>query len=77
MKTQYARALSLLKSVEGYREGLAQFSNNELLLKALEKGEISLGDYLIELSLQYESIDKLLDMERLVNRAHSELLMYQ
>lgn len=77
MKTRYAKALALQTSTNSYRLELKKFSNRELLAKALDKGEISLGEYLIELSIYYESINKLLEMERSMFIAYYELVMFQ
>lgn len=77
MKTLHAKALALQNSTHSFREGLSQFSNNGLLARALDKGEISLGEYLTGLSLYYDSIDKLLEMEHAMNIARAELVKYQ
>lgn len=77
MKTLHAKAMALSNSVETYRNELAQLSNTELLTKALDKGEISLGEYFFELSLYYDSSDKLLEMEHELNLAIAELSRYQ
>jgi hypothetical protein len=47
-----------------------------LLKKALDKGEISLVSYLTELSVYYESIDKLLEADREMNKACVELTQF-
>lgn len=76
MKTLHAKVISLQGSVTDYRTQLATFSNTDLLQKALNKGEISLAEYFFELSLNYESINKLLEAERELNIAYAELLKY-
>jgi cobalt-zinc-cadmium efflux system outer membrane protein len=77
MKALHAKATDLQNSVNSYRSALAQYSNNEFLVKALAKGEISLGEYFVELSFYYGSVDKLLDMEQALQSARSELMRYQ
>ncbi len=77
MKTLHTKVLALQNSTNSYREGLSQFSNKELLSKALDKGEISLGEFLTGLSLYYDSIDKLLEMEHSLNITRAELAKYQ
>ena len=64
-------------SINSYRSKLEQYNNRELISKALQKGEISLGEYYIELRLYYESIDKLLEMEHSMNSAFNELLKFR
>ncbi len=77
LKAQYAKTVELQSSINSYRSELKQYNNRELILKALQKGEISLGDYFIELRLYYESIDKLTEMQRSLNRAYNELLKFR
>ena len=77
MKALHAKAVSLQNSINDYRQELMKYSNHELLSKSLEKGEISLGEYFFELSLYYESIDKLLGMELSLGLAYGELLKFQ
>jgi outer membrane protein TolC len=73
MKTQFYKVTALQSSVADYRKSIEQFNNCELSEKALKKGELSLGDYYIELSFHYESIDRLLEMEHKANLAYYEL----
>jgi len=63
MKSLHARAVALQRAVGEFRSGLAALDSTPLLRKALEKGEISLIDYVLELSLLYESTEHLLQEE--------------
>jgi outer membrane protein TolC len=76
MKTLHSKAVSLQSSVTDYRQNLNAYNNADLLQKALDKGEISLSEYIFELSLYYESINKLLEMEQNLNKAFAELYRY-
>ena len=76
LKTQHAKAISLQKSAADYRLSLQSFSNTELLNKALDKGEITLIDYVMELSNYYNSVNKVLDAEREMNKSVAELNQY-
>jgi outer membrane protein TolC len=76
MKALHAKVIRLQTSVADYRESLLAFSNTELAKKALEMGEISLAEYLFELTVYYESFNKLLEMERNLNTAVAELNRY-
>jgi len=76
LKIQYAKAISLQKSVADYRSALQAYDNSELLKKALDKGEIDLTDYILELSLYYSSVNSLLQLEREMNQAIAKLYVY-
>lgn len=64
LKIQYEKALSLREVVADYREMLAGISSMDLLDLALEKGEISLVDYVMEQDIWYEAVVETLDNER-------------
>lgn len=77
MKATHTKVISLQTNVTDYRSKLTMYSNSELLEKALDKGEISLSEYFFELSLYYESINRLLEMEQNLSKAFAELYRYQ
>lgn len=77
MKATHARVLALQKNVNEYRVKLSLFSNNSLLEKAFSRGEISLAEYIYEISLYYEGVDQLLEMELDLNLAIAELKRYE
>lgn len=76
MKILHAKAVSLQNSLTDYRQNLNAYNNANLLQKALEKGEISLSEYIFELSLYYESINKLLEMEQNLHKTVAALNRY-
>lgn len=76
MKMLHTKAIAMQNSIADYRKKLAAFSNTELLQKALDKGEISLSEYFFELSVYYESIDKLFEAEKSLNETYTELHRY-
>lgn len=76
IKSLHTRAVSLQKSVNEYETNLQTFNNSELLYKALEKGEIDLINYIMELSFYYEIYTNLLDMERELQKVIAELNKY-
>lgn len=76
MKSLHAEAVSMQNNVAQYRNELNTYNNADLLKKALEKGEISLSEYIFELSLQYESVDKLLEMEQNKQKTLAELQQF-
>lgn len=63
LKTQHSRASSLQESVLEYRNLVQSIDNTDLLAIAWEEGEISLTNYLLELSYLYQSMDNILEME--------------
>jgi len=76
LKSLHTKAISLKKSTNAYRANLLSFDNSALLIKALEKGEINLIDYMLELSIYYQSFDKLLKLEKELNKTQAELNRY-
>ncbi len=77
LKALYNKAAGLQQNVAGYREGLSQYYNTAFLKTALDKGEISLINYITEFSFYYESINNLLSTERELNRVNAELNQFE
>jgi cobalt-zinc-cadmium efflux system outer membrane protein len=75
LKIQFEKAVSLQNTVTEYRQSLKLYENTGLLKIALDKGEISLLNYLMELSLAYSTIDKFMKAENELNKA--VVLLYQ
>jgi outer membrane protein TolC len=76
LKMVHAKAFSMQKSVVDYRLAMQNIDNGTYLKKALEAGEISLIDYILELSLYYEGQARLLTAERDLNRVIEELYQF-
>ena len=76
LKILHKKATALQNNVNDYRAQLQTFNNSELLIKALNKGEITLIGYFLELSIYYESVNKLLELERDMNKAVVVLNQY-
>ncbi|MCK4920593.1 MAG: TolC family protein, partial [Bacteroidales bacterium] len=74
--TLHNKAISLQKNANDYRVNLLSFDNSELLIKALDNGEISLIEYILELTIYYESFNKLIDLERDLSKTLIELNQY-
>lgn len=77
LKSLHQKAVSLQNNLIEYRSKLLLLSNSQMLKKALDKGEISLIDYIYEVSLYYESVNRLLVLDRDVNKTLAELNQYQ
>ncbi|MCF8372187.1 MAG: TolC family protein [Bacteroidales bacterium] len=76
LKALHAKAVALQKNASDYRTNLLLYNSSDLLKKALDQGEISLIDYMMELSIYYESVSNLLEMERELNKGFAELMQY-
>jgi cobalt-zinc-cadmium efflux system outer membrane protein len=76
LKALHAKTIALQKNVNDYRSVLKSFDSSELIKIALDKGEISLIDYIVEFSLYYESVNKMLELEREKNKIFAELNQY-
>lgn len=77
MKALHTRVTTMLAGVNDYRSQLETLSNTGLLRKALDLGEISLSEYLLELSVYYEAADQLLEADFELNKSFGEVYQYQ
>ena len=77
LKALHTKAVSLQNSLYDYRINLQKFNNSVLLQKALDNGELSLAEYYLELTVYYESNNRLLDIEKSLNETIIELFRYQ
>ena len=64
LQNLFLKASGLQQSVVTYRSSLDSFNNASLLKKALDMGEISLLDYLLEMQYYYDAIDNALTVEK-------------
>jgi outer membrane protein TolC len=69
----YNRTAGLKTTAENYRRSLTEAGNTGLLKKALDAGEISLLDYILEMGLYYNTINLTLEAERDYQKAFAEL----
>ncbi|MDP2089842.1 MAG: TolC family protein [Flavobacteriaceae bacterium] len=76
LKTVHQKVIELQKNTDEYQSKLQLFNNVNLLYKALEKGEMNLIDYIIELSVYYESVNKLLELKRDYHKTVAALNQY-
>jgi len=77
LKSLHTKAVSLQNSLDDYRTNLQKFNNSALLQKALDNGELSLAEYYLELTVYYESFNRILDLEKSLNETIIELYRYQ
>ncbi len=73
LKALHEKAISLKQSAENYRSQLQLLDHTPLLRKALNAGQISLIEYLTELSLYYEGVATRFELERDFYLAVAEL----
>jgi outer membrane protein TolC len=73
LQALYLRAAALRQNAQKLRQALSAYSNEPLLKKALDAGEISLLDYLLENEYYYDAMNKVLESERDYHKALAEL----
>lgn len=73
LQTLYLRADGLRQTAAKYRASLSSLNNTELLAKALNAGEISLLDYIVEIGLYYDTVNQALSAERDYRQAFADL----
>ncbi len=77
LKSLHAKAVQLQGSLADYRKELELCNNTELANKALELGEISMIEYLMELAVYYESFNNMLDIQKQLHYTLAELNKYE
>lgn len=73
LRILYQRALGLKAIADNYRKTLANVNSTDLLKKALDAGEISLLDYMLEIGLFYDMVNQALEAEREYQKTLTEL----
>ncbi len=76
LKTQYEKASALQKRVSDYRIALGILNSSALLEKSFSMGEISISEYLLEISIYYDSISRLLETERELHKEVAGMMIY-
>lgn len=73
LRNLYMRASGLQQTAIAYRESLTALNNTALLMKALDVGEISLLNYIVEIGLYYDTVNQTLAAERDFEKALADL----
>lgn len=73
LRTQYAAVMGLQKTWQGYHEALLLTNSADLLLQALQAGQISMLEYMMELSIYYDATAQALAAQRDYYTALAEL----
>lgn len=69
----YTRALGMKNTAKKYRASLMKANNSILLKKALDAGQISMLDYVVETGLYYTTVNQVLKAELDYQKAFAEL----
>jgi len=77
LQTLYQKAAALQQNAQKVRQSLTDNNNEPLLKKALDAGEISLLNYLLEIEFYYNTVNKVLETERDFELAVAELEMVE
>jgi len=77
VKSNYDKAIKLQGVLNDYNQLLKTSNNEELLEKAFEQGQLSLINYLLELSAYYEAVDQYLETEKEYQLAAAELRQWE
>ncbi|PKP21677.1 MAG: transporter [Bacteroidetes bacterium HGW-Bacteroidetes-21] len=76
LKTLFDQSVVIQKTLNEYGQILASLNSTSLLAKALNQGEISLIEYLMELNIYFTSIREYLDTEKEYQQKLTELMSY-
>ncbi len=76
LKGLHSKASALQNSLNDYRKSLQTINSEVLLKKSFDKGQLSVSEYFLELSFYYDSTDRLLELERDLNKTLAELNKY-
>ena len=76
LKTLHKKAIDLQKNLSDYSEKLNYLNNTNLLKMAFDKGQISLIEYMLELGMYYESVNKMLELQLDLQNTVTELYQY-
>lgn len=77
LHSQYQKAHRLSSLLNEYNEALNVTNDYSLLKMAFDKGQLSLINYLLELEVYYDTLDKFLETERDYQLALSELVRWE
>lgn len=77
LKALYQKAQDMQALSNEYRKALKDLNNTTLLNKAFANGELSLMNYMLELSLYYDTVNKWMEAELDFQNTLSELRVYE
>lgn len=77
LRRLYDQSLSLKVAIDDYTKVLDSQNNIELLIKALENGQISMIEYFIEATTFYQSLQNYYDLQNQYQKTIAQLYKYQ
>ena len=77
MEILYRQTLGLQRVAEIYRASLNESDNRALLQKALDEGDISVLEYLTEMDLYYEAVQRTLEAKKDFRQSYAELSAFE
>ncbi|MDR1129365.1 MAG: TolC family protein [Prevotellaceae bacterium] len=77
LKNLYERTKGLEATANDYKQSLSSLNSTGLLKKALDAGEISLLDYIVEIGLYYNTVNLRLEAEREFQKTLAEILNFE
>ncbi|MDR2910665.1 MAG: TolC family protein [Bacteroidales bacterium] len=73
LQNLFVKSSRLRQNALQYRHALSAYSNNAFLQKALDAGELSLLNYLLEIEYYYDAMNNMMEAERDFNLSLAEL----
>ena len=73
LQSLHIKASALRQNAQKLRQSLSDYNNEPFLKKALDAGEISLLNYLLEIEYYYDTVNKVLQAERDFEKTEAEL----
>lgn len=78
LEIQYKKTLGLQRVASTYEEALLKVSENVALLqRAMDKGAVSVLDYLLQMEMFYDAVEKSLDAQRSFQKAYARLAAFE
>ena len=78
LEIQYQRTAGLQKVAQTYSESLAKVSDNVVLLqKAMDRGAVSVLDYMLQMDLFYDALEQSLNARRDFQKSYAELTAFE
>ena len=74
LESLYIQCTALKQNTDTYRQALDNANNSQMLKTALNLGEISLVEYMMQMALLYDTIDNALSTERDYQKAYAEMM---
>ena len=77
LETMFLRASGLKQTLSIYKESLSGANNTILLKKALDAGQISILEYVMEMNLYFDILTQSLESEREYQKSLAELSAFE